>query len=77
MLLAIDKKKTSLLFSYFSLANMNYLGTSSFIGEFLILVRAFQRNSLVATLATFGMILGVAYNCVIFENFKPKFFQKN
>ena len=33
----------------FTLANMSLPGTSSFIGEFLILVGAFQRNSLVAT----------------------------
>jgi len=37
-----------------------------------------QRNSLVATLATLGMILGATYslwlyNRVIFGNFKPKF----
>jgi NADH-ubiquinone oxidoreductase chain 4 len=61
---------------------MSLLGTSSFIGEFLILVGAFQRNSLVATLTALGMILGVAYslwlyNRVIFGNFKPKFLQKN
>jgi NADH-ubiquinone oxidoreductase chain 4 len=36
----------------------------------------------VATLAALGMILGAAYflwlyNRVIFENFKPKFLQKN
>jgi NADH-ubiquinone oxidoreductase chain 4 len=60
---------------------MSLPGTSSFIGEFLILVGAFQRNSLVATLAALGMILGAAYslwlyNRVIFGNFKPKFLQK-
>jgi NADH-ubiquinone oxidoreductase chain 4 len=60
---------------------MSLPGTSSFIGEFFILVGAFQRNSLVATLAALGMILGAAYslwlyNCVIFENFKLKFLQK-
>lgn len=41
-----------------TLANMSSPGTSSFIGEFPILVGAFQRNSLVATLAALGMILG-------------------
>jgi NADH-ubiquinone oxidoreductase chain 4 len=72
----------STIFLFFTLANMSLSGTSSFIREFLILVGAFQRNSLVATLAALGMILGAAYslwlyNHVIFGNFKPKFLQKN
>ncbi|KAJ8426127.1 LOW QUALITY PROTEIN: hypothetical protein Cgig2_029571 [Carnegiea gigantea] len=46
----------SLIFFFFTLANMSLPGTSSFIGEFLILVAAFQRNSLVAILAALGMI---------------------
>nr|AEB40013.1 NADH dehydrogenase subunit 4 [Funaria hygrometrica] len=71
----------STIFLFFTSANMSLPGTSSFIGEFLILVGAFQRNSLVATLAALGMILGAAYslwlyNRVIFGNFKPKFLQK-
>jgi NADH-ubiquinone oxidoreductase chain 4 len=71
----------STIFLFLTLANMSLPGTSSFIGEFLILVGAFQRNSLVATLAALGMILGAAYslwlyNRVIFGNFKPKFLQK-
>ncbi|KAF5810950.1 putative NADH:ubiquinone reductase (H(+)-translocating) [Helianthus annuus] len=36
----------STVFFFFTLANMSLPGTSSFIGEFLILVGAFQRNSL-------------------------------
>jgi NADH:ubiquinone oxidoreductase subunit 4 (subunit M) len=64
----------SIIFLFFTLANMSLLGTSSFIEEFLILVGAFQRNSLVTTLVALGMILNVAYslwlyNRVIFENF--------
>lgn len=66
---------------FFTLANMSLPGTSSFIGEFLILVGAFQRNSLVAALAALGMILGAAYslwlyNRVVFGNFKPNFLLK-
>nr|YP_004927652.1 NADH dehydrogenase subunit 4 [Treubia lacunosa]AEH99699.1 NADH dehydrogenase subunit 4 [Treubia lacunosa] len=71
----------SIIFLFFTLANMSLPGTSSFIGEFLILVGAFQRNSLVATLAALGMILGAAYslwlyNRVVFGNFKPNFILK-
>ncbi|KAA0052380.1 NADH-quinone oxidoreductase protein [Cucumis melo var. makuwa] len=65
----------------FTLANMSLPGTSSFIGEFPISVGAFQRNSLVATLAALGMILGAAYslwlyNRVVSGNCKPDFLHK-
>nr|QIA60885.1 NADH dehydrogenase subunit 4 [Plicanthus hirtellus] len=71
----------STIFLFFTLANMSLPGTSSFIGEFLILVGAFQRNSLVAALAALGMILGAAYslwlyNRVVFGNLKPNFLLK-
>ncbi|KAK7233294.1 hypothetical protein RIF29_47563 [Crotalaria pallida] len=64
-----------------TLANMSSPGTSSFIGEFPISVGAFQRNSLVATLAALGMILGAAYslwlyNRVVSGNLKPDFLHK-
>ena len=36
-------------------------GTSGFLGEFLVLVGAFQRNYLVAILASIGVVLGAAY----------------
>ncbi|XBI26473.1 hypothetical protein VPH35_051184 [Triticum aestivum] len=71
----------STIFFFFTLANMSLPGTSSFIGEFLILVGAFQRDSLVATLAPLGMILGAAYslwlyNRVVSGNLKPDFLYK-
>nr|YP_010881029.1 NADH dehydrogenase subunit 4 [Apopellia endiviifolia]WIA66162.1 NADH dehydrogenase subunit 4 [Apopellia endiviifolia]WIA66203.1 NADH dehydrogenase subunit 4 [Apopellia endiviifolia] len=69
------------IFLFSTPANISLPGTSSFIGEFPILVGAFQRNSLVATLAALGMILGAAhspwlYNRVVFGNFKPNFLLK-
>nr|YP_010427299.1 NADH dehydrogenase subunit 4 [Diospyros oleifera]USN91654.1 NADH dehydrogenase subunit 4 [Diospyros oleifera] len=71
----------STIFFFFTLANMSLPGTSSFIGEFLILVGAFQRNSLVATLAALGMILGAAYSLWLYNravsgNLKPDFLHK-
>nr|YP_010930481.1 NADH dehydrogenase subunit 4 [Rheum palmatum]WKL06580.1 NADH dehydrogenase subunit 4 [Rheum palmatum] len=71
----------STIFFSFTLANMSSPGTSSFIGEFLILVGAFQRNSLVATLAALGMILGGAYSLWLYNravsgNLKPDFLHK-
>jgi len=66
------------IFLFFTLANMSLPGTSSFVGEFLILVGAFQSNTFVATLAATGMVLGAAYslwlyNRVAFGNLKPHF----
>ena len=60
---------------------MSLPGTSSFIGEFLILVGAFQRNTLIATIAALGMVLGAAYslwlyNRVVFGNLKPAYLNK-
>nr|BDI13118.1 hypothetical protein [Begonia coptidifolia] len=71
----------STIFFSSTLANMSSPGTSSFIGEFPISVGAFQRNSLVATLAALGMILGAAYslwlyNRVVSGNLKPDFLHK-
>nr|WNR49290.1 NADH dehydrogenase subunit 4 [Acorus tatarinowii] len=71
----------STIFLFFTLANMSSPGTSSFIGEFPIFSGAFQRNSLVATVAALGMILGAAYslwlyNRVVSGNIKNAFLHK-
>ena len=64
-----------------TLANMSSPSTSNFIREFPISVGAFQRNSLVATLAALGMILGAAYSLWLYNravsgNLKPDFLHK-
>jgi NADH-quinone oxidoreductase subunit M len=51
----------ALFFMIFTLAAVGLPGTSGFVGEFMILVGAFQMNTWVATLAATGMILGPAY----------------
>ena len=51
----------SAIFLLFTMANISLPGTSSFVGEFLILVGTFQENSLVATLACTGVVFGAAY----------------
>jgi NADH-quinone oxidoreductase subunit M len=51
----------ALAFMVFTLANVGLPGTSGFVGEFLALVGAFQVNTLVAVLATTGVILSAAY----------------
>ena len=51
----------ALLFLFFTMANISLPGTSSFVGEFLVLTGAFQNNSFVAVMAATGMVLGAAY----------------
>ena len=51
----------ALTFMIFMLASVGLPGTSGFVGEFLIIVGAFEANSWVALLAASGMVLGAAY----------------
>lgn len=51
----------ALFFLFFTMANISLPGTSSFVGEFLVLTGAFQNNTFVATMAATGMVLGAAY----------------
>lgn len=49
------------IFMIFMLASVGLPGTSGFVGEFLVLVGAFEANTWVALFATTGIILGAAY----------------
>jgi NADH-quinone oxidoreductase subunit M len=51
----------ALVFMIFSLSALGLPGTSGFVGEFLVLVGAFQKNILVAIFASTGVILAAAY----------------
>ena len=51
----------ALVFMFFTMANVGLPGTSGFIGEFLVLMGIFQVNTLVAAVATSGVILSAAY----------------
>ena len=51
----------AILFLFFTMANISLPGTSSFIGEFLVLVGCFQSNTFVAVLTTSGIVFGAAY----------------
>ena len=69
--------KYSVFFMIFTLGALGLPGTSGFVGEFLILVGVFKINSLVAVLASFGVILAAAYMLwlykrVIFGKIKNK-----
>ena len=59
--------KYSLVFAVFMLGALGLPGTSGFIGEILVLLGAFQKNFLVAILASAGIILGAAYMLWLFK----------
>ena len=66
------------VFVFFTMANISLPGTSSFIGEFLVLTGTYQNNSFVAMLASTGMVLGAAYalwlcNRLLYGVTKPHF----
>jgi len=51
----------SFLFMIFTLGALGLPGTAGFVGEFLILVGAFQKSIIVTVLASIGIILAAAY----------------
>ena len=53
--------KYAILLMIFTLGSIGLPGTSGFVGEFLILMGAFKKSFLVATIASLGVILGAAY----------------
>ena len=59
--LASYMPKYSFLFIIFVLAALGLPGTTGFLGEFLVLLGAFQKSYIVAMLASLGVILGAAY----------------
>lgn len=52
----------SIFFLFFSMANLGFPGTSSFVGEFLVLIGAFNSSTFVTFLIATGMVLGAAYS---------------
>jgi NADH-quinone oxidoreductase subunit M len=57
----------SLVFMIFMLAAVGLPGTGGFVGEFLVLVGAFQVNTWVALFAASGMVLGAAYMLYLYR----------
>ncbi len=53
--------KYALIFMIFTMASVGLPTTSGFVGEFLVLVGAYQASTWVAFLATTGVVLGAAY----------------
>ena len=55
------------IFLFFTMANIGLPGTSSFIGEFLILAGSFKVNTSVTFLGATGMVVGGAYSLWLFN----------
>jgi proton-translocating NADH-quinone oxidoreductase chain M len=69
------------IFLFFTMANISFPGTSSFIGEFLILTGSFKCSTSVTFLGATGVILGGAYslwllNRIAFGNMKVQYCAK-
>lgn len=69
------------IFLFFTMANIAFPGTSSFIGEFLLLAGSFKSNTSVTFLGATGVILSGAYslwllNRIAFGNMKVQYYTK-
>ena len=65
--LAENMPTYALFFMVFMLASVGLPGTSGFIGEFLVIVGAFQVNTWLGLLMASGMVLGAAYMLVLYR----------
>lgn len=68
------------IFLFFTMANISFPGTSSFVGEFLILVGSFKVNSTITFLGATSVVIGGAYslwlfNRIAYGNLKIQFTQ--
>jgi proton-translocating NADH-quinone oxidoreductase chain M len=68
-----------IIFLFFTLANIGLPGTSSFVGEFLILAGSFKTNTSVSFIGASSMIIGGCYslwlfNRIAYGNLKTQYF---
>jgi NADH-ubiquinone oxidoreductase chain 4 len=71
----------TVIFLILTIANISFPGTSSFIGEFLILLGSFKVNTTITFFSATGVILGGAYslwlfNRIVFGNLKTQYTSK-
>lgn len=59
--------KYATVFMILMLGSVGLPGTSGFVGEFLVLLGAFQVSTLVAALAATGVVLGAAYMLILYR----------
>ncbi|OIQ97248.1 NADH-quinone oxidoreductase subunit M [mine drainage metagenome] len=65
--LAKNMPAYALVFMFFTMASVGLPGTSGFVGEFLVLMGAFEANTWVALFAATGLILGAAYMLYLYR----------
>lgn len=56
-----------IIFLFFTMANISFPGTSSFVGELLILIGSFKVNSTITFLGATGIVIGSAYSLWLFN----------
>ena len=66
------------IFLFFTLANIAFPGTSSFVGEFLVLTGSFKTNKLITIFGATGIVISAAYslwllNRIIYGNLKTQY----
>jgi proton-translocating NADH-quinone oxidoreductase chain M len=71
----------TLIFLVFTMANIALPGTSSFVGELLILVGAYESNTTITFIGATGMILGGGYslwlfNRIVYGNLKTQYLRQ-
>ena len=69
------------VFLFFTISNISFPGTSSFVGEFLILTGSFKVNTTITFLSALSVIIGAIYslwlfNRIAFGNLKIQYTQK-
>lgn len=67
-----------MIFLFFTMANIGLPGTSSFVGEFLLLVGSFKTNTTITFIGATGMIVGGCYalwlfNRIAYGNLKTQY----
>ena len=55
------------LFMLFTMASVGLPGTSGFVGEFLVMLGAFQVNTWVGLIVVFGMVVGAVYMLYLYR----------
>ena len=57
----------TICFLFFTLANIGFPGTSSFIGEFLILLGCFKINIVISFISAISMVISAGYSLWLFN----------
>jgi len=57
----------SILLLFFTFSNIGFPGTSSFVGELLVLIGLFQFSAISTFLSAFSMVLGAGYSIWLFN----------